>query len=1126
MAQARLKRGKISGMPQVPVLGSAPTLEQEMALAAAQQRGMMADIEANGLPVDQQYMPGLGPIATARRASGDIAPGQQEGEGTSLSPFGERLDQGQEQAGLLSFAMGLEEEEQEREAERGRAAAAARKARRTPWDETRLRVAETLDKPVQSLGKAVDRAVGPHASQSLGRIAQAGDIAASMTPVLGDLRDMTMMGVEAADDAMQGDWWGAAAAAGLGGASILPGIFIGPKARFYPHDKADEALRLLWEGVDPVDIEQRTGAVFDARGIPRFEISDHRMKLTPHGETMAQKPSRYTPDFDPDKLPKMDTQVYHPELFANYPDAGQAGMLLQYDGVPGAGDGRGAFYTPTGRNPAALDVYAPATGPRNMLDLASHEIQHLIDFTEGAPSGANPKSLPIDTPLQQFRELWGTAFNGGGPLDAYTTYRMEAGENMANAVKARRTLTPEQRRGLSYYDSLDYPMSQQWANPHGGPITLAFDPWAVGRGEDPIGSIVPDTSMRLDEPPPSSGKRPSSASVEEGVTPVPRNGPRRRGAISGLQKTEEELLREAMETPRKLNRAGDFVGAPPGINTPEGEQALVDDLIGRLTGYRGTGELFYDEAQGTIGNWTDRPDMARRFVSSSGHTSNMMSPLPNTNYAVKGMNQYAVGDDVNTGMFSTMQSPKVRESFDTDTLSADPKTGPYSYALLPPDMRPADFPQHVRLRGEGRSLRGGAVHDSWDKIAFRYPTGPDGKMPAASDPEHLFMDRIYNKVASIVARNPELRARYGTGQQARERIQAALWDIERTAAGKFDVLPFSDILDETSGFTQMAAVPGPSTGIDQSFLDMPLDIKRQYTDDIFSAFSTPDGANVPARALGLSPPMREGFGPWQGMLEPNRTIDFAVATNDAGRAKVIDPSSAKAAETMRNWNQFALGQEGSGFTTPRTDGAAKPKDPKATPDMADIASISGVPLNGPDDFTRTFRAVEQVFGPQWADNVVVQQGRDGGLLLKNISGGNNGDFQGAVREVHAMLGGTGLSRARDVGNDFTYRRFDDPSYRTLMDETRNNPVLKQTFDTKVLPHFARLQSVSDDWAKRLGLPANTVPDRVRRIFIEAGERWPEAMDEAVRKGIIPAIAATAVYEGMYGQFTADEGGWQ
>ena len=375
-----------------------------------------------------------------------------------------------------------------------------------------------------------------------------------------------------------------------------------------------------------------------------------------------------------------------------------------------------------------------------------------------------------------------------------------------------------------------------------------------------------------------------------------------------------------------------------------------------------------------------------------------------------------------------------------------------------------------------------------------------------------FQEDVARTLAEVLAVN--------LGEQIK--LPALFTDGSAAAAEMFDVLPFDQIMDQTSGFTQMAAIPGPSTGIVQALLNADLPTKRAYTDDMFKAISTPDGANIPARALGMSPPMREGFGPWQNMMEPNRTIDFSVATNNGGMDKAIDPSSAKAAGTMREWNQFLLGQEGSGFTTPRVDGAAAPRMKDGAPtraDLGNIASIKGVKMDSPKSFQKATNALEKIYGPNWSDAVVVQAGRNGEMLLKNITGKNNTEFQKAASEVHRMMGGVGQERMRDVGNDFRYVQFNDPSYRTLMDETRNNPVLKKTFDEKVLPHIGRLQKVSETWAKKMGVPADTVPDRVRRIFMKAGENWPQAMDEAVKKGIIPAAAATF----LYGQLGTERG---
>jgi hypothetical protein len=199
-----------------------------------------------------------------------------------------------------------------------------------------------------------------------------------------------------------------------------------------------------------------------------------------------------------------------------------------------------------------------------------------------------------------------------------------------------------------------------------------------------------------------------------------------------------------------------------------------------------------------------------------------------------------------------------------------------------------------------------------------------------------------------------------------------------------------------------------------------------------------------------------------------------------------------------------LGQEGSGFTYP--------SDAGATRKASNLVTIGGVKMDTPGAYQNAMKAVEKVYGPQWADHVVVQPvPGTGELMLKNISGANNQEFAKMAQGVSSQLRGVKIGGLRDIGNDFTHVQFNDPSYRKLMDETRNNPVLKKTFDEKVLPHIAGLQKVSEKWAKKMGVSADTVPDRVRRLFAKAGANWPQAMDDAVKKGIIPVAAATFLY---------------
>jgi hypothetical protein len=1019
------------------------------------------------------------------------------------------------------------------------------------WDQTRQKVASAIDKPVQKLGKIVDYYAGPHASEALGRAGQAGDIAASMTPVLGDIRDMTTLGVEAVDDLMAGEYGSAAMNVGLAGSTLLPAIFIGPKAKNFPHNRAADAMDMLRQGVDPETIRTQTGIVFDAEGIPRFEISDANAKLTPKGERFAKGGAIDS------RSPMMPFGVAydHPELFDNYPQLMDYPTRFADDGGPA-----GAFYPAYGGKNPQVEAYGLVEGPaapnykapKNLQQVILHEGQHAVDDIENASMGSMPANVP--------REVM-DAFPG---VTDYQLYRRAGGETLANTTAARAYLDDDMRGAISPYHSgsgplsgyqEQFPRSEQWSETmHPG------SSWDDPRGTrtvarpafDPANPNAPRPDYLWGGPSGGYGgasREPVMGSVEEAATPAPRNGPRRRGAISGLSRgmgdnggptfTDEELLAQAVGTPRKQLQ-GNYIGAPPGIGSPEAEQALIDDLLERIRTYEGGGEGFYTDAQDTVRQWTDDPVMARRFASASGHTSNQMSPLPNTTHALKAMNQYAAGQPVKAGLYPNASGAKAAESMATDTLSPDPKTGQYSYHLVPPEYRPENFGDYA-FGGERAVSPGRAVHDTWDKEAFRYAPGAGGKQNAASDTQHLFMDRVYNKVVREVRRDPALRQKYGTGPMTYETVQAALWDIERRQQGKFDVLPFADIFDQNTSFTQMAAIPGPSTGVGPELLNAPMSTKRQYTDDMFRAISTPDGASAIHRAYGMSPAMQEGFGPWQGMMEPNRRIDYAIGSTGSGKSKAIDPASDVVERAARNQTQLFLGQEGAARTAPRSDGA--------TANAADLATIRGVPLKSESDYQRAFNAVEQVFGPGWADSVVVQPTRDG-LMIKSLGGGGK-EFHGAAAEVHRLLGGTGAGMQRDVANDFSFVQFNEPSasryapdvwkrayqpgldqrgeifpnegsYHRLLDETRTNPAIRATFEEKVQPRAGVVQQTSEDWAKQLGTTADTIPDRVRRILSTAGRNWPQALDEAVRKGVIPAFVAGAVYQQMGGDQLAGE----
>lgn len=1097
----------------------------EMANASAVYNQMQRELTTFGHTLDDPQgarltgntLQGLGPIAAQRKAAGDLAPGVQPGSG-----------------------------------DRRRMASGVSKA-----SKVRNKVSDALHGVIDPANAAIDYYAGPHLGSALGRGAEAANYVAGATPGLGDAMQLGQAGADYVDAMGAKDYTGAATALGMG---TVGAMFLPMAAKGAPLETLDLAKQMEAAGTPAEEIWRKTARVDEngkfvsgwwkaPDGRWRWELPDNELQLTDKGKRLAQSSANMAGKIPPEPL---GTLAKHPGYYDAVP--GSQGVLSR---IVDDGADAGSY------SPKTQQI--EANGPRvvtpeyaNQLRMANmkvpkdqrrvlgHEMQHHASNYYDLPTG----SMPGDADHQFIFDADAKAKLGGRLGSDYQVYRRSSDEGLASLTDQRLDYPPEWRVMVSPDSMQTYTPDTQWVREQDGSIWM---PDGKG-GRIDLSGPRPGWMDTYSSASSSSSGGPRMASVEEGATTPPGNGPRRGRSPIGFGgnggPNADELLQQALDTPRKVSQRGGYVGAPPNISTPEQEAALVADIVTRLKGYKGKGTNFYDDFQNAIRDWTGSPQMAQKFATASGHTSNQMSPLPNTNHALKAMNQDAVGFPVKAGLYPNASGKKITEDFANNTMSADPKTGQYTYALLPDEHRPPNFADYAH-GGERAVFPGRAVHDTWDKEAFGYPRGPGGKQSAASDTEHNFMDRIYNKVVREARRDPELRARLGTGNRTYERAQADLWDIERQKNEKFDVLPAHQIMQENSALTQVAAIPGPSTGISRSLLDAPLEVKDRYTDQMFDAFSDGKGRNAPAAALGMTQPMERGLGQWDGMMEPNRAVRYGVGTAGSGADKVIDPASKTAVGAVRDWNQIGLGQEGGGITVGRSDGATQ-----ATSNLAPI----GAPLKTYADHDRAFRAVAKNFGDGWQYNVVVQPGKNGEVVLKNIGDMPNEQFQKLAQQVGAEMspgGGqireTGVNKKgettfgpaveRDVGNDFRYVQFDQPgasqyvpdvfkqapafqnpnSYHRLFDDTRALPKLKGTFDREIIPKLAEVQKVSDRWEKDMGIPANTVVDRVRRIITEAGPSWPNAIDAAVKKGIIPAFAGAALLGGAANQFGNDRG---
>ena len=291
-------------------------------------------------------------------------------------------------------------------------------------------------------------------------------------------------------------------------------IFIGTKAKTWDKSAADKFLELEKSGIDPVTAWRETGTFRSPDNKLRQEISDQQAKFQP---TQWETPYivKSQPDLENIKMSSIGSAMFHPELFAAYPELANANLLAnpylegrgQWNRAnPSAGvdtpymqinqtlnpglekDWLSRMTTPTDpdywKNQARYAIkegFSPRDAIKDMRkeisqtqqkikdmesgvlpggpSVALHELQHGVQSIEGFAPGGNPST--VMTKLQQsnpdeYMRLISSSQNLGDIYD--NAYRRIAGEVEARAVQKRMNMSPEQRRQVFPLESYDRPV--------------------------------------------------------------------------------------------------------------------------------------------------------------------------------------------------------------------------------------------------------------------------------------------------------------------------------------------------------------------------------------------------------------------------------------------------------------------------------------------------------------------------------------------------------------------------------------------------------------------------------------------------------------------------------------------
>ena len=270
---------------------------------------------------------------------------------------------------------------------------------------------------------------------------------------------------------------------------------------------------------------------------------------------------------------------------------------------------------------------------------------------------------------------------------------------------------------------------------------------------------------------------------------------------------------------RRIATTGQYVGAPPGVDSPQSLGAMVNNYLrGMEEGM--PGRNFYTDSSRDIfartGQDITQSDLLAQNIATLSRANNVAG---NTSMSAKAHIQAATGDPIKTGRFPSKDSPPLQAMYDAGQAEyLGHKRDPFATQL------------GVEYAPE-RIGRG--VNDMHEAELMGYPSG---KVSGAT--QHDFMDEV--RARAIERANATQLGGFSDWNTGN--AQAAAWSGNKIRRG--DLLPgdaaksYADYFPLHEANATYEAVSSPVTGQLQGLLDAPFDAKLAYTRDPRGSWNT------------------------------------------------------------------------------------------------------------------------------------------------------------------------------------------------------------------------------------------------------------------------------------------------
>ena len=555
-------------------------------------------------------------------------------------------------------------------------------------------------------------------------------------------------------------------------------------------------------------------------------------------------------------------------------------------------------------------------------------------------------------------------------------------------------------------------------------------------------------------------------------------------AAKGLLKKGAEAVAEVTRAKRRVGTTGQYVGAPPGIDSPQKYSALIDDYAKNVE--KGLpGKEFYNESSADVlARTAGDTKLADKFVENLAVLSRSNNVGGNTTMSAKGHVQAMTGDPIHTGRFPSRDVPPLREIYQEGTGYLGHKRSPFAEQLSV-----AWAPERI----------GRGVNDMHELESMGYPANmnPSGTV-------HAFMDEVRDEaIKRLNKRGVGGITDWNTGT-----AQAANWTANKIRRGEVDpgdaAKTYATYLPRLEANATYEAIPGAGTGHLAGLLDAPFETKLRFTNDPAGSWLTPYGNDVLYAAQGLLPgKTASGIGRFRDEVNPANIARPVIAreTNETGEA--LSEGSRRALTATEAFRAYMDAQNAGAWHK-----LVKPKGaPQYTGALLDFGQMDA----------STMKKLAPAFEAQ---NYWLASAPTGVTVMANDATKQGGEF---AKDVRGLLKDLQLTPRLEFGrtesgySSMFERGGQGPSpiTRGLLSEVSQSPSTMQAMESQAVRDAVLARNARDLKAEAEGLGVAR-PDVLRAREIFAKDGWA-GLKAAAEKGIVPVAVLAILAPQMIGE---------